>query len=186
MDRGQHGEKTMSRSITATAAIRRAGAVLALSLLGALLLAGQAGAEEGGGQDTGPSITATTLSPASLPPEGGTATVTATVEDDFGVSMAYAQVYGPDGIYESVQMFPFEVSPTGVITFAGLAYLPPNLTSSPVSYGFEIQAADTNGAYAYAFAGQIQVDAAEPHPCRGQNRGHHRFPDSRPICRPKP
>jgi hypothetical protein len=149
----------MSRT-TMSASMHKAGGLLLLSLLAlSLLTASRAGAAEVGQEDTGPIIAATSLTPASLPPEGGTITITATVEDDFGVAMAYAEIYGPELFRESVQLIPFEVSPTGVITFAGTFNAPPNLTDSPLGYGVEIQATDTNGAFATRFLGEVQVEA---------------------------
>jgi hypothetical protein len=145
--------------LTAPSLKRVRGAILLTALLAATLLAPQvAAAYEGGGEDTAPIIASTKLTPASLPYDGGTFTIEATIEDDYGVFMAYAQVYGPSN-FESVMLIPSAVSPAGVVTYAAQYDVPPNYTDSPVGYGVEIQATDTNGAFVTELAGEVQVDA---------------------------
>ncbi len=127
----------------------------------AVLLLGpsHAVAAEGGGEDTPPLISNGVVSPSSLPHQGGTVSIDVDIEDDFGVAMAYAVIYSPEGSWENVLLIPSKISPAGVATYSGSVNVPPNYTDSQVSYGVEIQASDTNGASALELIGWIDVEA---------------------------
>ncbi|HEV7482949.1 MAG TPA: hypothetical protein VGO13_07610 [Solirubrobacterales bacterium] len=130
--------------------------ILILTLVTLLLGPGRAAAEAGE-EDTGPVVSNARVSPSTLTYQGGSVAIDADVTDDFGITMVYAEVFGSSGIWESVQLIPSAINPAGVTTYSGTLNLPPNYTDAPLSYGIEIQATDTNGALATAFAGEIEV-----------------------------
>jgi hypothetical protein len=135
--------------------------ILALTLFTLLLGPGRAAAEVGG-EDTAPIVFNASLSTSSLPYQGGSVSIDADAIDDFGIAMAYAEVFGRNGIWESVQLIPSAIDPTGITTYSGILNLPPNYTETPISYGVEIRVTDTNGAVATAFAGEIEVAEQPP------------------------
>jgi hypothetical protein len=150
----------MSRSIVKNLGHYRVGA---LALLAALLLAVPAGAAacgEEGTEDTGPLITEAKLSPASLPSEGGTGVISARVEDDCGVQQVYAEINSAEGIYVSFQLLPFEDINSNAAVYRGEFQVPANFQEWSVGYQGNVSAEDTNGAFAEAFAGEIEVAAA--------------------------
>ena len=141
----------------------RGPAILLALLAIALLLPSLASAcGEEGGEDTGPIVSNAHVSPASLPSEGGTVAISATVEDDCGVSMVYAEMYGTNGFYQSIQMLPWEVAPNGVVTYRGETNIAPNFQEEELSYQFDVQATDTNGAPAEVYAGDVSVAGVPP------------------------
>ncbi len=149
----------MSRSMVANLRQRRVGFV-ALALLATLLLALPASAAacgEEGTEDTGPLILSAKVSPASLPAEGGTVTISARVEDDCGLQQVYAEIYSGEGIYQSFQMLPAEDINTHSAVYRAEFQVLGNSQESPVSYQANILATDTNGAIAEAFAGEVEV-----------------------------
>jgi hypothetical protein len=140
-----------------TASLRQLRAVAAFSVLfGAMLLAcGQAIADETGLEDNPPQIGGGAVSPSNLSYEGGNVQLSAEVVDDFGVSMVYAQIYKPDGSTELIQLYQGDHD-----TYYGTLEVPPNSSGEEVNYGVEIQAWDTNGAYAATLIGGVQEEAA--------------------------
>lgn len=129
-------------------------------LAAAMLIAPASAAACGEGpEDTGPLINYATATPSSLPWEGGTVAVTTEVSDDCGIQQVYAEVFGPEYNY-SFQMLPWEVPNSNTIVYHAEFQVLPNYQDYSVSYGVEVSAEDTNGAYAYKFAGETQVDAA--------------------------
>jgi hypothetical protein len=129
---------------------------LLLGLVGAMLLvADPAAADEEGIEDNPPAIAAAAVSPSNLSHEGGNVQLSAEVVDDFGVSMVYAQIYAPDGNNQSIQLFQGDRD-----TYFGTLEVPPNFSEFEVSYGVEIQAWDTNGAFVASLIGGVQVEAA--------------------------
>lgn len=148
----------MSGSIAAGSKERRFATILIGLLLAALLLAPHPAAAEVGPEDTPPIISNGVVSPGGLPYTGGQVTIDADVEDDFGVFMAYAQIYGTNGIVESVLLIPSKISETGVATYSGSFNVPPNFTDSPVNYGVEVQASDTNGGTTAELIGDVEVE----------------------------
>jgi hypothetical protein len=133
-------------------------AILAL-LATLLLLPASSVADEPGGEDTAPIITAWRVGPPSLPYQGGQVTIDADAIDDFGITMAYGEIYGPEGIVESVLLIPSAIDPTGLTTYSGSFNAPPNYTDSPVSYGVEFRVTDTNGAVDTELIGNFEVEA---------------------------
>jgi hypothetical protein len=129
-----------------------------LGLLGAMVLfSGQAVADETGIEDNPPAIAGGAVSPSSLSYEGGNVQLSTEVVDDFGVSMVYALVYDPDGSTQMIQLYQGDKN-----TYFGTLEVPPNYSNTEVEYGVEIQAYDTNGAYAASLIGGVQVEAALP------------------------
>lgn len=127
-----------------------------LVLVGALLLVpGHAAAEEPAIEDNPPEIRGGAVSPSSLSHEGGNVQLSADVVDDFGVQMVFAQIYGPDGTNQSIQLFQGDQT-----TYFGTLEVPSNFSDSAVSYGVEIQAYDTNNAFVASSIGEVQVEAA--------------------------
>jgi hypothetical protein len=123
---------------------------------GLLLMADRSAAdEEPGFEDNPPSILGGEVTPANLSFEGGNVQLSADVVDDVGVSMVYAQIYGPDGNNQAIQLFQGNET-----TYFGTLEVPPNYSDVEVSYGVEIQAYDTNGAYVASLIGGVQVEAA--------------------------
>jgi Abnormal spindle-like microcephaly-assoc'd, ASPM-SPD-2-Hydin len=144
----------MTRSFGVSPAVRMLAVLLALVGV-SLLLAGPATADEPELEDNPPQIVGGALSPSSLSYEGGLVQLSADVVDDIGVSMVYAQIYGPDGVNQAIQLFQGNES-----TYFGTLEVLPNYSEFAVSYGVEIQAYDTNNAYAATTIGEVQVEAA--------------------------
>lgn len=140
-----------------TASLRRLRVLTTfLVLFGAILLgSGQAVADETGLEDNPPAIGGGAVSPSNLSYEGGNVQLSAEVVDDFGVSMVYAQIYKPDGSTELIQLYQGDHD-----TYYGTLEVPPNSSGEEVNYGVEIQAWDTNGAYAATLIGGVQEEAA--------------------------
>ena len=129
----------------------RWGAAAWLAVVATLLVLPQASLAQEPGEDTPPDVSNAYVSPGYLDYTGGDVYINADVVDDFGVTMVYADVYGPDGV-QSVQLFS-----SGATTYGGHVLIPPNYTPWLVSYGVNVQASDTNGATDYEVAGEIQV-----------------------------
>src|SRR6478609_1614948 len=79
--------------------------ILALTLFTPLLGPGRAAAEVGP-EDTAPLVFNARVSTSSLPYQGGSVSIDADAIDDSGITMAYAEVFGRNGIWESVQLIP--------------------------------------------------------------------------------
>ncbi len=126
-----------------------------LAVLGGLLLAADRAAADEPGEDNPPAILGGAVSPSSLSFEGGNVQLSAEVVDDFGVSMIYAVVYGPDGTNQIIQLFQGNEN-----TYFGTLEVPPNHSDSAVGYGVEVQVYDTNGAFVASSIGEVQVEAA--------------------------
>lgn len=149
----------MSRPISWNLGRCRAG-VLALALLGALLLvlpAAAAACGEDGTEDTGPLVTEARLSPSSLPSEGGTGVISARVEDDCGVQQVYAEINSTEGMQIYFQLLPSEALNGPSAIYRGEFQVPANFQEWSVSYQGNVSAEDTNGAFAEAYAGEIEV-----------------------------
>lgn len=137
----------------------------ALALMATLLLvvpASAAACGEEGGEDTGPLINFAQTSPGTFTYEGGTVTVTTEVEDDCGIQQVYAEVNSTAGAYWSVQLLPYEIISSNAIVYRGEFAAAPNYEEWAISYGVEISAEDTNGAFATAFAGETEVAGRPP------------------------
>src|SRR6478672_7593464 len=79
-------------------AARRFAVLLAaaVALLAGALSPSAAFAQDDPGPDNPPIVTGGTVTPSSLGWEGGQVDITANVIDDYGLSMVYATLYGPD------------------------------------------------------------------------------------------
>ncbi len=139
----------MSRSRPSHASLHRFAVLLAALLAAFVATPGSALAE-----DTPPLVSNGTITPGSLPYLGGTVTISADAVDDVGVTTVYANVTNPDGGLQSVQLIQ-----SGPQTYSGTLTVGPNFTDSPVSYGIEVQATDTNGATDTQLIGSVDVDA---------------------------
>jgi hypothetical protein len=125
-----------------------------LCLAGAFfLVADRAGADEHEVEDTPPTITNGVLSPSYLPHEGGNVQISVDIIDDDGVHMTTAQVFGSDGTYQAIQLYQGNQD-----TYYGTLEVPANYSDSPLSYGVEVQAYDTNNAFASTSIGEVQVE----------------------------
>ena len=152
----------MSRSILRNLRRCRIPAA-ALTLLAALLLVAPAGAAacgEDGTEDTGPLITEAKLTPATLPSEGGTGVISARVEDDCGVQQVYAEINSTEGMYIGFQLLPTEALNGNSAIYRGEFQVPSNFQEWEVGYQGNVSAEDTNGAFAEAYAGEIDVAGA--------------------------
>jgi len=143
----------MTRSLAVSLVRLRVLAVFLISAAALLASANGAAADEGGIEDNPPMIMTGAVSPGSLSYEGGNVQLSADVVDDFGVSMVYAQIYSSDGLIESQQLFLGNEN-----TYYGTFQAPPNPADVPVSYGVEIQAWDTNGAYVASLVAGFEVE----------------------------
>jgi len=124
-----------------------------LGLAGALLLpAASANADEPP-EDTPPAIAGGWVTPSSLSYEGGNVQIQAEITDDLGLQMVSAQVYGSDGSSQAIQLYEgFKDN------YFGTFEAPENSSDSALSYDVEIQAYDTNNAYAASTIGGVQVE----------------------------
>jgi centrosomal CEP192-like protein len=144
----------MTRSFAVSPAVRMLAVLLALGGV-SLLIAGPVEADEPELEDNPPQIVGGAVSPGTLPYEGGLVQLSADVVDDIGVSMVFAQIYGPDGANQAIQLFQGDES-----TYFGTLEVLPNYSEFQVSYGVEIQAYDTNNAFVSTTIGEVQVEAA--------------------------
>jgi hypothetical protein len=104
--------------------------------------------------ETPPTISNPTVSPSSLPKEGGSVTISANIFDESGITAAWATVTGQDGFGQSVGIFDF-----GGNFFSGGIDIPQNFTDQTLSYQVEVGAVDGNGLSSTEPAGEIQVEA---------------------------
>lgn len=124
--------------------------VLALLMFGTVA---QAQAQD----ETPPDITSATVTPTSLPKEGGTVTVKATVTDDVGVQQVYVEANGSDGGFFSAAL-----AHTSGANYQGTLTLPSNPTEEERSYTINVFASDAAQNYSEPrFAGEVSV-AAQP------------------------
>ena len=130
-----------------------------LALLAMLALPAMAAAciEDGGGEDNPPQVRAAQISPSSISYEGGTAAVSAEVEDDCGVQQVYAEVVNSEGLFWNIQLLPYEVVSGGGIVYRGEFQAPPNYQEWSVTYWGVIVAQDTNGGIEQSNAGEAEV-----------------------------
>lgn len=115
-----------------------------------LLVAGHAVADE---VDTTPPAISGAISPGSLSFEGGNVQLSAEVVDESGVQIVYAEIYGSDGSYQAIQLYEGYLN-----NYFGTLEVPANYSDSPMSYGVEIQAYDTNNNFSATSIGEVQVE----------------------------
>ncbi|HEY6779471.1 MAG TPA: hypothetical protein VI111_00870 [Thermoleophilaceae bacterium] len=143
----------MTRTSTTRLKHNFAVAVVLALIVPLALLADRSAAQEPE-TDTAPIVSNGTVTPSSLPYLGGVVAISADAVDDFGITMVYAEVLGPDGGPQSVQLIQ-----SGPTTYSGSVAIPPNFTDSVASYSVNVQASDTNGATDTQPAGEVSVDA---------------------------
>jgi hypothetical protein len=137
---------------------RRRGLVAALAVLGALLLAIPATAAACG-ETAPPDIKWAKVSPATLPWEGGTITLTTEVESDCGAEV-YAEVNTSGPLQWSFQMLPTDDPNSNVHFYRSEIGALPNYNNEPFYYEFAIRAIDQVEGSSETFAGGTEVAAA--------------------------
>jgi Cep192 domain 4 len=137
---------------------RRQAITVALAALAVLLLAVPATAAACG-ESAPPSIKSASVSPASLPYEGGTITLTTEVESDCGVEI-YAEVNTSGGLQWSFQMLPTGDPNSNLRFYKAEIGALPNYQESPFTYEFAIRALDDFEGSSEMFAGATEVAGA--------------------------
>jgi hypothetical protein len=107
--------------------------------------------------DEAPYISWTEINPTVLPPEGGTATISAEAGDNRGLSAVYASVTRPDG--SSVEVPLNAVSSS---RFEGVFAAPANSGTLAAEYTVEVVVQDDIGQESRATAGIIAVEPPPP------------------------
>src|SRR5262249_35664358 len=137
--------------------------VATVVLLGAALLAVPAFAsacEEG--EDTGPVVTEGSLTPGTLPSEGGTGVITARVADDCGVRQMSAETNKDEGNCVRFELLPVEDINTNARVYRGSFDVPRNFREEPVDYQGIIAAESVGGILTETLVGDIEVAGAPP------------------------
>lgn len=137
---------------------RRQAITVALAALAVLLLAVPATAAACG-ESAPPSIKSASVSPNSLPYEGGTITLTTEVESDCGVEI-YAEVNTSEGLQWSFQMLPTGDPNSNLRFYKAEIGALPNYQESPFTYEFTIRALDDFEGSSEMFAGATEVAGA--------------------------
>jgi len=117
-----------------------------------LLPAAQAVADEGS-EDTPPAIAGGAVTPGTLSYGGGLVQIQAEITDDVGLQNVSAQIHGSDGSYQSFQIFEGYKD-----NYFGTFEAPENPSESAIYYEVEIQAYDTDNAFAASTIGGVQVE----------------------------
>lgn len=125
---------------------------LALLCSAALPSAAFAQDAEPPGPDNPPIITGGSVSPSSLGWEGGQVDITANVIDDYGLSMVYATLYGPDST-----PYPVQLIQSGDGQFSGSVTAPPNTEKDPRQYGVEVTATDWANGTDTKLIGSVEI-----------------------------
>jgi len=142
----------MTRSFVESFERMRVSALFLAWAAAFLLVAGHAVADEPEVDTTPPAISGA-ISPGSLSHEGGNVQLSAEVVDESGVQMVYAVIYGSDGPYQATQLYEGYLN-----NYFGTFEVPANYSDSPMSYGVEIQAYDTNNNFSATSIGEVQVE----------------------------
>ena len=131
-------------------------ALLAIATLTTTLVAAPTPASA---EDNPPVAYGGSVEPTSLDYNGGQVTITASAIDDYGIFMFYADVNGPDGFVQSVQMWPSYIpdNPNEPSTYTGIFMVPGNSYPYPVDYYFNSAVTDTGGGTASAYLGSVTV-----------------------------
>ena len=102
-----------------------------------------------------PTISDAYAVPFSLPWDGGTVTVTATLESPAGIANAYYTVFLANSGSAGATM---TETPVGSGSWSGDVAIPPNYDFNGVSHPFQITVAGNDGGTNQAFAGSIYQD----------------------------
>jgi hypothetical protein len=140
---------------------RRRVVIVTLTVLAALLLAVPAGAAACGSESP-PVITNATVTPSTLPWEGGTIRVEADVESDCGVGVQLEISSSAGGYYPSEMGVTEETVNDNPRTYRSEFGAPANYQESPVYYEVTIRATDVEGGGAEDFPGETEVAGAPP------------------------
>jgi hypothetical protein len=124
-----------------------------LALVGLLLLPVAGAAADETPEDTPPAVAGGSVTPSTLSYEGGNVQIQAEIVDDVGLQNVSAQIYGSDGSHQAMQLFEGYKD-----NYFGTFEAPENPSESTISYEVEIQAYDTNNAYAASTIGGVQVE----------------------------
>jgi hypothetical protein len=108
-------------------------------------------------QDFPPVITNAHISPASLPSNGGTVTVTADVVDDISVFSVEANAYGPGFLTA-----PMLLTNSDAGTYTGTFEIGPNFNEDPVNYQINVVAIDGTSGTTMEFIGDVEVRGNPP------------------------
>lgn len=142
---------------------RRRVVLAAFAVLAALLLAVPAGAAACG-ESAPPQIKSASVSPSSLPWEGGTIVVTTEVESDCGVEI-YAEVKTSGGLQWSFQMLPTEETVNDSLkAYRAEIGAPANYDYQPFTYEITIRALDEFEGRREQFAGATELAGAPYEP----------------------
>jgi hypothetical protein len=124
-----------------------------LGLMAVLLPPAANAVADEGVEDAPPAIAGGWLTPSSLSYTGGNVQIQAEVTDDVGLQMVSAQIYGSNGSYQAIQLFEGYQD-----NYFGTLEVPENDSDSTLTYEVEIQAYDTNNAFAASTIGAVQVE----------------------------
>jgi hypothetical protein len=131
-------------------------AAAALLLLASPLVERAAADEAGDG--VGPVFSHAHVTPATLPPEGGSVEVTVDVADPDGVSSVFVEFMGSDGTYQGTLL-----SQGAGEEWYGGVYLPTNCCFEwPNQYAVSVSATDAFGAYSFESIGDVTVGGVPP------------------------
>lgn len=124
-----------------------------IGLAAVLLLPTSGAVADEPSEDTPPAIAGGAVTPSTLSYEGGNVQIQAEITDDVGLQNVSAQIYGSDGSFQSFQIFEGYKD-----NYFGTFEAPENPSDSTISYEVEIQAYDTNNAFAASTIGGVQVE----------------------------
>jgi hypothetical protein len=124
-----------------------------LGLVAVLLLPAASAVADEAPEDTPPAIAGGWITPSSLSYSGGNVQIQAEITDGVGLQNVSAQIYGSDGTYQSFQIFEGYKD-----NYFGTFEAPENPSESTINYEVEIQAYDTNNAFAASTIGSVQVE----------------------------
>jgi hypothetical protein len=142
----------MMQSFAVSAGRARLWAVF-LAAMAVLLLPTSSAVADEATEDTPPAIAGGAVTPGTLSYGGGLVQIQAEITDDVGLQNVSAQIHGSDGSYQSFQIFEgYEDN------YFGTFEAPENSSESAIYYKVEIQAYDTNNAFAASTIGGVQVE----------------------------
>lgn len=147
---------TIARAPRGLSAARRLSVLLSATMalmVGAFAPTAAFAQDEPPGPDNPPLITGGSVTPSSLPWEGGQVDIVANAIDDYGIFMAYATIYGPDGAPYTTQLIPSSEN-----QYSGSIAAPPNTTNESRQYGVEVTVTDTASGTDTKVIGYVDVE----------------------------
>jgi hypothetical protein len=136
---------------------RRRAVFVALILVTALLTVPATAAACG--ESAPPKVLSASVSPNTLPWEGGTITLTTEVESDCGVEV-YAEVSTSEGLQWSFQVLPTGDLNSALRTYKAEIAAPPNYQEGSFGYQFTVRALDDFEGGTEAYWGETEVAGA--------------------------